>query len=316
LVRELAMLEDVHLRVLARRGSTISDAVVLRRRSDLARRMLEMPRLLRGPGDVFVTTTDRLLAPRHLPTVLIAIEHPQYRTRMHALTEGADHRARLADRLTRRWFDRSVRRADRIVATSTSTARDLVFLAGVDPARVSVALPGPLLDVSTDRRPVAGRILAFTDRDPRDNGLRLLDAFARLPATWTLDLVGDADDAVRSAAATGVGADRITVHGRVGDDDVRRLLETAALYLDVSLYEGFGAQVAEATAAGVPVVASWVTSLPEVAGRSATFVNPHDPDDIAAGIQAAGDRPPPVPVANRWAAFAAHVLAAARAVAR
>jgi glycosyltransferase involved in cell wall biosynthesis len=51
------------------------------------------------------------------------------------------------------------------------------------------------------------------------------------------------------------------------------------------LYEGFGLPALEALASGAPVVASNVTSLPEILGSSAVFVNPENVDSIAGGIE-------------------------------
>jgi glycosyltransferase involved in cell wall biosynthesis len=48
-----------------------------------------------------------------------------------------------------------------------------------------------------------------------------------------------------------------------------------------SLYEGFGMTVLEAFATGTPAILSRVSSLPEIAGDAAYFVNPIDTDEIA-----------------------------------
>ncbi|MDE3198892.1 MAG: glycosyltransferase, partial [Acidobacteriota bacterium] len=51
-----------------------------------------------------------------------------------------------------------------------------------------------------------------------------------------------------------------------------------------SLYEGFGLPPLEAMASGTPVIASAVSSLPEVVGGAAMLVNPENVFDIARGI--------------------------------
>ena len=62
------------------------------------------------------------------------------------------------------------------------------------------------------------------------------------------------------------------------------LLTGATLLAYPSLYEGFGFPVLEAFAAGIPVLTSNVSSLPEVAGDAAVLVDPRDEDAIAAGL--------------------------------
>lgn len=63
------------------------------------------------------------------------------------------------------------------------------------------------------------------------------------------------------------------------------LYQEAACFVFPSLYEGFGLPALEAAAGGTPVVASNVTSMPELLGDAAYYVNPEDEVDIAAGIE-------------------------------
>lgn len=76
----------------------------------------------------------------------------------------------------------------------------------------------------------------------------------------------------------------VIFRGYVSDEELRTAYSKARLFLLPSLYEGFGLPVTEAMACGTPVVCSGTTSLPEVAGDAALFVNPEDPRDIASKI--------------------------------
>ena len=73
--------------------------------------------------------------------------------------------------------------------------------------------------------------------------------------------------------------------GFVPFETLRCFYETAAAFVFPSRYEGFGLPPLEAMACGTPVVASNVSSLPEVVGDAAILVNPENVFDIARGIR-------------------------------
>ena len=87
---------------------------------------------------------------------------------------------------------------------------------------------------------------------------------------------------------------RAVIHGRVEHcvrflgfiplDTLRIFHELATAFVFPSLYEGFGMPPLEAMASGTPVIASAVSSLPEVVGGAAMLVNPENVFDIARGI--------------------------------
>jgi glycosyltransferase involved in cell wall biosynthesis len=77
----------------------------------------------------------------------------------------------------------------------------------------------------------------------------------------------------------------VVLAGYVPDEQVPGLYAHAAVVVMPSLYEGFGFPVLEGMAAGTPVVASNVSSLPEIAGDAAVLFPPHDEHALADAIE-------------------------------
>jgi glycosyltransferase involved in cell wall biosynthesis len=75
--------------------------------------------------------------------------------------------------------------------------------------------------------------------------------------------------------------------GEQAPDDMPALYQNARMIAYVSLAEGFGLPIIEGMAAGVPVVTSNVTSMPEVAGDAALLVDPYSVPSIAEAIHKA-----------------------------
>ncbi len=194
------------------------------------------------------------------------------------------------------------RRAERILAPSESTRRDIVRLLGVDPGRVSVipyaAAPG--------FRPDPGRLERLADAydvrppyllyvgtlEPRKNLVRVLRAFARVAGAIPgvrLVLAGERGwkyDAVIAEAARADLAGRVVLPGYVAEEDLPALYTHALAFVYPSLYEGFGLPVVEAMACGAPVLTSRTSSLGEIAENAAWLVDPEDEAALADGLHA------------------------------
>ncbi|NRD76945.1 glycosyltransferase family 4 protein [Bacillus sp. BRMEA1] len=72
--------------------------------------------------------------------------------------------------------------------------------------------------------------------------------------------------------------------GFIDDKDKVAIYQLAKVFTYVSLYEGFGIPIIESQAAGVPVITSATSSMPEAAGEAAILVNPYNPEEIAAAM--------------------------------
>jgi glycosyltransferase involved in cell wall biosynthesis len=190
----------------------------------------------------------------------------------------------------------AVRRAARIITLSQNTADQLAHHCGVARERIRVIpggvdLPGRVLDPKErqrEREQLIGvgnqMVLAVGTIQTRKNTLNAVRAVASLPARYKLVLAGGrgygseaVSDFIRSAGLES----RVKALGYVTNDRLGLLYQAASLFLFPSLEEGFGLPVLEAMAHGVPVVASATSSLPEVGGDAALYVDPRDPEDIA-----------------------------------
>jgi glycosyltransferase involved in cell wall biosynthesis len=203
----------------------------------------------------------------------------------------------------------AVRSADRVIAVSEATRRDLQRMLGVAAAKI-VVIPeavgpeftAPLLPESvavvTRRYGLRPPYCLFVGNlEPRKNLARLIEAFARLrrrrPASGAvapqLALVGTRawlhGGVLRAVEAHGV-ADAVVFTGYVPIEDLPALYAGAACFAFPSLYEGFGLPILEAMAAGAPVIAARAGSIPEVAGDAAILVDPRDPAALAAAMEA------------------------------
>ena len=175
----------------------------------------------------------------------------------------------------------TIRAADRVVAVSEFSKREVVELAGVDPDRIDV-VPNALEPVfRSDGDAAEGEyVLAVGTLEPRKNLARVVEATAR--AGVELRLVG----APGWGDAGGAGK-HVTWLGRIEDDELAAAYRGARSLVFPSLYEGFGIPALEAMACGTPVVTSAGSAMEEVVGDAAILVDPFDVASIAAGIEAA-----------------------------
>jgi len=81
------------------------------------------------------------------------------------------------------------------------------------------------------------------------------------------------------------GGDALILFGRASVEELKDLLGSAEALLYVSYFEGFGIPILEAFYAGVPVITSDTTSMPEVAGKAALLASPNDVQAIAKQMQ-------------------------------
>jgi alpha-1,3-rhamnosyl/mannosyltransferase len=190
---------------------------------------------------------------------------------------------------------RSVRSARLVVTPSEWVASTVVELLGADPASVRAVSStwdtGDAIDTSLVDVLGAGPVVLYPAvTHPHKRHELLLAAMEQVVAARgdvALALTGGSG---RAEAAVRASIERSAVSvirpGRVSAASLRGLYRRADVLVFPSAYEGFGLPVLEAMRAGVPVVASASTAIPEVVGDTGLLVDGADPGRWAEAILA------------------------------
>ncbi len=255
------------------------------------------PEVMRNRPDVLFVPSHVVPftpAPARLPPAVVTVHDLGY----HALPESHTLRQRQYLTWSTRW---SATVSARVIAVSQATAADVLRHYVKDPNKIRVvyeaayAWSPPTAEAIRSvraeynlQRPYA---LYVGTIQPRKNVARMIQAYTALAKEhslpWDLVLAGSAGwlsepifDLVRNSRF----ADSIHLTGYVPEENLPPLLAGATFFCYPSLFEGFGLPVLEAQTAGVPVMTTYSSSLPEVAGDAAILVDPTDVDAIAAAM--------------------------------
>jgi glycosyltransferase involved in cell wall biosynthesis len=222
-----------------------------------------------------------------------------------------------------------LRRADLLFAISRNTRDDAIRLLGVDPERVvdigtgasEFFHPPTAHDRPADlvaehvpgvTRPFVLTVTGAFGLDNRKNTEGVIAAFAALSADLRAEhqlvvactLNEDDEDRWQALAGShGLRPGQVVFTGFVADVALRALYQRASVFVNASLYEGFGLPALEAARCGAPTITSNTSSLPEILDWPAATFDPSDTEDIArvlaralvddgfrADLRAAGDR--------------------------
>ncbi len=190
-----------------------------------------------------------------------------------------------------------VARADRVICVSQHTAKEARLLLDVPDEKIAVIPNGvdPIYREPIDEREVdeilkrrrlpRGALLFVGSEEKRKNLVSLAMAYLGLAPTRSrcppLVLVGPGSHWAKGGLA---GGPHIRAVGYLAKKEIRALMAASLGLVLPSLEEGFGLPVAEAMAAGLPVVCSRGSALEEVADGAAILVDPLQPASIAQGI--------------------------------
>jgi glycosyltransferase involved in cell wall biosynthesis len=286
------------LESLAAASSVRPEILVLPARRLWTHNTLRREVMRRPPDVLFIPAhvVPFVWPPSRLPPTVVTIHDLGYRhfPAAHTWTQ------RCYLQWSTRW---SAHAAQRVIAVSKDTARDLVRFAEAPDAKIAIIHEGCTPDAPVKasaelqhrtlqhyglERPYA---LYIGTIQPRKNLARVLQAYADLlqkgSLSWDLVLAGASGWMSQPIYALGNEpqmAGRVHFLGYVPDADLPALFQQACFFCFPSLFEGFGLPVLEAQQYGVPVMTANNSALPEIAGNAALLVDPTDIDAIAGAM--------------------------------
>jgi glycosyltransferase involved in cell wall biosynthesis/GT2 family glycosyltransferase len=196
-----------------------------------------------------------------------------------------------------------LKKAPAVFAISESTKNDMILYYKMRPEQITLNYNGYNPDKLETDMPLAklqekfaikGKYMLYIARieHPGKNHLNLLKAYELLPEAIKeeYDLIcgggkWNNSEIVLDYHARMKDRDRVHFPGFVSGDDIAALYQNASLYVFPSLYEGFGIPLLEAFAAGIPVICSDRSSLPEIGAEAVRLFNPDEAQSIADAIQ-------------------------------
>lgn len=201
------------------------------------------------------------------------------------------------------FFPRFARKAIRIGTVSEFSKMDIAASYRISPEKIYVMhnganeiyKPAGMADQKRSRELISGGkpffifIGTLHPRKNLANLLRAFDSFSKASSKeYKLVIVGARfflTNELDKVYASMKFKNDVIFSGRLGPKELADALAAAEALVFVPFYEGFGIPLIEAMNCDVPVIASNVTSLPEVAGDAALYVDPKDVEDISVAMK-------------------------------
>lgn len=190
---------------------------------------------------------------------------------------------------------------DAVVTTSEFSKTELINLYHMEPGKIKVIYPGvPLLPDADDTFVQQTKKLFNIDGDyfmyigntrPRKNInglLRAFQVFIKNHSGIKLVIAGRIDNSFVDVPdeITSLGLKNYVIRTDfISEKQKTALYKGAAALVFPSYYEGFGLPVLEAQSLGIPVLTSNTSSLPEIGGEGALYIDPYNINDIANGME-------------------------------
>jgi glycosyltransferase involved in cell wall biosynthesis len=209
-------------------------------------------------------------------------------------------------------FRNACRHADKVIAVSEQTKKDIVDFYGIHPEKIIVTYQSCQLAFEQSLTETQKKIIQLKYGLPakfflyvgsiieRKNLMNICKAvfILRNEVEIPLIVIGDGEKYKQQVKdfikQNGLEKRVIFLSDQISArssktfqtaEDLPAIYQSAAAMIYPSFYEGFGIPVLEALWSGLPVITSNASSLPEVGGDAAYYVNPQSAEEIAEGMR-------------------------------
>ena len=205
----------------------------------------------------------------------------------------------------RQYIKISSKRADKILTVSNSAKDDIMRILNIAEEKIQVIHCGINKKLyrpdynNTIKRKITKKygidkkfIFAPGPMGRRKNHDRLIQAYSGLPnfikEEYQLVITGEKkgcyQDLLKIISQLNL-QEEIIFPGFIPEEEMPVLVNAASLFIFPSLYEGFGIPLLEAMACGTPILASNVSSIPEVCGNAALLFDPQSIQEMVDAIE-------------------------------
>lgn len=196
-------------------------------------------------------------------------------------------------------FRSACKHADRIIAISEQTKKDIIHFFGTDKNKIEVVYQGcdsifyhpssteNLTEVQLKYQLPNDYLLCVGTLENRKNQLLILNALLHLPKDTQLVLVGKStpyEQILRDFIFTNSLENRVKIISNVDFTDLPAIYQQAKIFIYPSIFEGFGIPILEALNSGVPVIAAKGSCLEEAGGPNSLYIQPNEELELSKAI--------------------------------
>lgn len=197
-------------------------------------------------------------------------------------------------------FRKACENADKIIAVSECTKRDVVDIFNINPDKIKVIYQGcdkvfktdvpddVLRDVRQKYNLPDRFLLNVGSIEERKNALLIIKALPLLKEKMPLVIIGKRTKYTSEIekAAENLGVNNLLhIFDKVPFEDLAPIYRMSEIFIYPSRYEGFGIPIIEAINCGVPVIAATGSCLEEAGGPDCIYVNPDDEHELTQAIE-------------------------------